>query len=268
MPPGNKSTSKKTVKKASTKKKPAPPKKIAAKKAAAKKADAAPKAGPSGTAKAREKKLVELFGPSLPKGKGVNAAGETMSPTEVAEQGWCLMQFPPPEGRMSWIYTTHGLSTARAKGSDKPTRVELVVYWREKHTLPLQLLNDVARYILETGNVPEAGQLITAEDAAITVATDLARHCVTGEALGPGKRVEVPGGSFTPIVLLGISDAELEFASRVRPDIADGKQVLIEALRIGGVFPVTDPKRLCLTRRRDFNKVWEAAFRTVRERKA
>jgi hypothetical protein len=42
----------------------------------------------------------------------------------------------------------------------------------------------------------------------------------------------------------------------------------MEALRIGGVFPVTDPKRTCLTRRRDYLRLWETAFRTVREARA
>jgi hypothetical protein len=69
------------------------------------------------------------------------------------------------------------------------------------------------------------------------------------------------------MVLLGISDAELEQAMKVPTELADGRKVLMEALRSGGVFPVTDPKRLCLTRRRDFRRLWENAFRTVRERK-
>jgi hypothetical protein len=42
----------------------------------------------------------------------------------------------------------------------------------------------------------------------------------------------------------------------------------MEALRMGGIYPVSDPKRLCLTRRRDFHRLWENAFRVVRERKA
>lgn len=222
----------------------------------------------SATAKHREKKFNEFFGPAQPRGKGLNVLGEPISADEFEAQGWCILQFPPPAGRMSWIYATHGLSTSKLKNSGEPARVELVMHWREKHTLPLQLLSDVAKYILETGNVPAPGHIITAEDA-ISANVDLARHCVALEAspMLP-TRIEIPGGhGFTPLVLLGISDAELEYALKVPPQMADGKLVLIEALRQGGVYPVTDPKRLCLTRRRDFNKVWETAFRTIRERK-
>lgn len=217
--------------------------------------------------RAREKKYTELFGASQPKGKGVDIQGETMSAAQVEAQGWSLMQFPPPAGRMSWIYATHGLSTMRATGADKPTRIELVMHWREKHTQPLELLASLVKYILESGNIPVPGHIITAQDGLVSN-IDMARHCVAldGAPSIPAK-IEIAGGSFTPLVMLGISDAELEYALKVPPQLADGKQVLMEAVRVGGVFPVTDPKRLCLTRRRDFNKVWESAFRTIRERK-
>ena len=288
--PAVKTTPKPAPKKAAAKAKPVKPVKSAkpikhvkqvkppkaVKKAAPKKPLAAKPAAPvkraivvSATAKHREKKFNEFFGPAQPRGKGLNVLGEPITADEFEAQGWCIMQFPPPAGRMSWIYATHGLSTSKLKNSGEPARVELVMHWREKHTLPLQLLSDVAKYILETGNGPAPGHIITAEDA-ISTSIDLARHCVALDAapmLPP--RIEIPGGhGFTPLVLLGISDAELEYAMKVPAQLADGKQVLMEALRQGGVYPVTDPKRLSLTRRRDFNKVWETAFRTIRERKS
>lgn len=272
MPTGKKSSKARPAKsakvpaKSAAKPKPSKPAKPTAKKSAAKKpVEKKPAASSAGAARTRERKFAELFGPSFPKGKGLNVEGEPMTPAEVAELGFTLLQFPPPEGRMSWIYATHGLSTLKAKGADKPTRIELVIHWREKHTHPLRLLNEVARQVLETGIVPEPGQILSAQDG-FSINVDMARHCITVEAL-PGKRVEIPGASFTPLVLIGISDAELEYASRVRAELADGRQVLTEALRLGGIVPVTDSRRQCLTRRRDFNKIWETAFRTVRERK-
>lgn len=254
--PAKPARAKAPAKKAAKTSKPAKP---AAKKSAEKKPS-------GGVARTREKKFAELFGPASPKGKGLNAEGEPMTPAEVAERGWTLLQFPPPEGRMSWIYATHGLSTMKPKGSDKPTRIELVIHWREQNTLPLRLLGEAARHILETGNVPAPGQILSAQDG-FSMNVDLARHCITIEALPDQQRIEIPGASFTPLVLIGISDAELDIASRVRAEHADGRLVLTEALRLGGIVPVTDIKRQCLTRRRDFNKIWETAFRTVREKK-
>jgi hypothetical protein len=67
-------------------------------------------------------------------------------------------------------------------------------------------------------------------------------------------------------VLLGITEDELQMGLRVRPEIANGRQVLLEAMRSGGVYPVSDPARGCMTRRRDFHRVWETSFRTVREK--
>lgn len=218
-------------------------------------------------AKHREKKYGELFGPSLPKGKGLNAQGELIQAAEFAAQGWSILQFPPRPGRLSWIYATHGLSTCSAKGKERPTRMELVIHWRDKDTMPLKVLAAAAKYILESGNALAPGHIITADDG-IDANVDLVRHCLAFDP-EPGipRHVELPSGVIQPLVLLGISDAELEFAMKVRPELADGRLVLMEALRSGGVFPVTDPKRQCLTRRRDFLRLWENAFRQVRERR-
>ena len=82
------------------------------------------------------------------------------------------------------------------------------------------------------------------------------------------EKIEQPGGSVKMILLLGVSDAEMQVALKVNPEHANGRQVLLEALKAGGVFPVTDPKRTCLTRRRDFLRLWENAFRMVREARA
>jgi hypothetical protein len=153
------------------------------------------------------------------------------------------------------------------KGREKPLRVELVMHWRDKDTLPLQILTAAAKYISSSGNVLAPGQVLSASEG-VNTGIDLIYHCLAfdPEPALP-RELDLPGGAVRPLVLLGISDAELEFAAKVRPELADGREVLMEALRSGGVFPVTDPKRLCLTRRRDFMRIWEAAFRKIRERK-
>jgi hypothetical protein len=83
-----------------------------------------------------------------------------------------------------------------------------------------------------------------------------------------GKKGKGEVGRLRFVLLLGISDAELQCALKVNPALADGRTVLLEALQDGGVFPVSDPERTCLTRRSDFHRLWENAFRIVRERTA
>ncbi len=222
----------------------------------------------AGDAKTREKKFTELFGPSLPKGKGLNSKGEPLTSAEFEAQGWCVMQFPPKPGRLSWVYATHGLSSAGAKGKDRSARMELVMHWRDKDLAPLELLNAAVAHLLEAGHALAPGQIVSKEDG-FPISAELIKHCLAfdPEPISP-RTIELPGGAIRTLVLLGISDAELEAATKVRPELADGRLVLMEALRLGGVFPVTDPKRQCLTRRRDFMRIWETAFRTVRERKS
>ncbi len=254
--------------------KPPVPKKIAA--AAPKMASATKPAkvtkptkpsGAAAEAKIREKKYTELFGPSLPKGRGLNPQGEAITPEEFAAQGLSVMQFPPRTGRLSWIYSTHGLSTVRAQGKDRSTRTELVMHWREKDNAALQVLSDAAKYMLKTGHLLAPGEIVSEADGVPGNAAMLKHFLAFDPAPVMPRALDMPGGDVRTIVLLGISDAELEYAAKVRPELADGRIVLMEALRAGGVFPVTDPKRQCLTRRRDFLRIWETAFRGVRERK-
>ena len=252
--------------------KPSAPKKIAVaapKKtiAVAKPAKVAKASGAAAEAKIREKIYTELFGPSLPKGKGLNPQGESISPEEFAAQGWSVMQFPPRTGRLSWIYSTHGLSTANAQGKDRPIRVELVMHWRDRDNIALQVLSDAVKYMLKTGHLLAPGEIVSDNEGVPGSAAMLKHFLAFDPAPIMPRALELPGGDVRTIVLLGISDAELEYAAKVRPELADGRIVLMEALRAGGVFPVTDPKRQCLTRRRDFLRIWETAFRGVRERK-
>ena len=223
----------------------------------------------SAEAKLRDKKYAELFGVSLPKGRGVNLQGEPVKGDVTEIESWTIMQYPPRTGRLTWIYATHGLSTSRAKGKDKPTRIELAMHWRERGTQPISVLSEIANYILQSGHSLAPGDVFSESHGVHTGVTDvMLKHFI---ALSPEpfmpRALDLPGGAVMPLMLLGISDAELESATKVRPELADGKLVLMEALRSGGVFPVTDPRRQCLTRRRDFLRIWETAFRGIREQK-
>ena len=219
--------------------------------------------------KSLDKYYAEFLGISQPKGKGLNFSGEPLKNEELAAQGFCVMQFPPRPGRLSWIYATHGLSTVNAKGKDQPTRMELVMHWRERENIAVQVLTDAANYLLQSGAAFAPGEILSeAQGMHINPNEITLKHFMTftPDPFMP-KALDLPGGAVRPVFLLGISDAELESATKVRPELADGKTVLLDAMRKGGVFPVTDPKRQCLTRRRDFLRIWETAFRAARERK-
>ncbi|MEI6232509.1 MAG: suppressor of fused domain protein, partial [Planctomycetota bacterium] len=182
---------------------------------------------------------------------------------------WCVMQFPPRPGRLSWIYATHGLSTVCAAGKSQPTRVELVMHWRDKSSAAVRIMTDVANIIRQTGRIPAPGEFLSAADGIRIDENDLMVKHVLAFAPEPmmPRTLDLPGGAVAPLMLLAISDAEREAAAKVRPELADGRLVLMNALRAGGVFPVSDPKRQCLTRRRDYLRIWEAAFRGVRTNK-
>ena len=89
--------------------------------------------------------------------------------------------------------------------------------------------------------------------------------CVSDKST-PAK-LDSDSGNVHFAVLVGITEAEMQCAMRVRPELADGRKVLFEALRRGQVYPITDPDRTCMTRRRDFHRIWEAAFQHVKNAK-
>ena len=238
---------------------------------AARKGTAVSKKGASKTSfdphKLREQKFAEVFGPVFPKGRALGAEGETLTPDQLAERGWSIMQFAPKAGRLSWLYVTNGLSALKSNATGKPTRIELVLHWRDRDLAPLRLLAEAVRAVVE-GAVPATPGHLLSSSEGLNLEIELIRHCVTLDVDPLAGGIDLPGGTVTPLLLLGISDAEHELALKVRPELADGRHVLMEALRMGGIYPVSDPKRLCLTRRRDFHRLWENAFRAVRERKA
>ena len=217
---------------------------------------------------AREEKFTEVFGPALPKGKVLAIDGECVAAKDVHETGWGLLQFPPRPGRMSWIYATHGLSQMPWPDGTGTTGVELILYWRHREKIPVRILAVAARALLSGKRAFESGEILSVAEA-IEAPKCVFKHCVAclPDETIPG-RITISGGTVIPLLLVGISDEEREYALKVNPEIANGRQVLLEALKTGGVYPVSDLGRQCLTRRRDFNRVWETAFRIVRERQA
>jgi hypothetical protein len=216
---------------------------------------------------ARERKFTELFGPSQPKDKALSAEGESISPREAQECGWCVLQFPPRLARMNWIYATHGLSQMPLAARHGVAGVELLIYWRQRDKTPARILAQAARALLSSAAAFEPGHIVPVE--AALPAPGVFKQCV---ACQPDEtipaRIAFPGGSLNPLMLISITDTEMDFAQKVNPELAHGGHVLLEALTTGGVFPISDPNRMCMSRRRDFHRLWENAFRIVREKRA
>jgi hypothetical protein len=231
-----------------------------------------------------------VFGPAFPKGKVLAPDGSCVTPLAASRRDMCFLQYPPRPDRVGWIYVTHGLSQGPSSGGRAP-RVELALHWRERDSkAPITVLAQAARYIRERGHALDSGAVLSSRDIpdlavfglqhwlacmpdpTIPAHLDLS---AAGKAKPKGRKAGARSrsskaelGRIRFILLLGISDAELQCALRVNPSLADGRQVLLEALQGGGVFPVSDPQRTCLTRRSDFHRLWENAFRAVRERTA
>jgi len=173
----------------------------------------------------------------------------------------------PRPDRMSWIYTTLGIATTPAAKHSKPYHLELTAHWKVRDPkAAARILTTIAKHTLDNGIRLNAGDIVTT-DATMDLRADGILHwLVCPPDRATPSPVKIAGGNVHLLVLLGITEDELQMGLRVRPEIANGRQVLLEAMRSGGVYPISDPARGCMTRRRDFHRVWETSFRTVREK--
>jgi hypothetical protein len=217
----------------------------------------------------REKQYAQIFGSSTPKGQALSLDGQPLPPADASRQGLCVMQYAPRAQRMSWLYVTHGLSQCVVKSSSKKAGQEIVLHWKQRETASaVKVLSQIARHVLndkgalQPGDFVSAGESMDFKDAGY-------QHwlaCPVDKALA-GRMLEC-NASTDLLALVGISEAEMLCALKVSPEQADGRQVLFQSLVAGGIHPMTDPLRTCLTRRRDFNRIWESSFRAVREQNA
>jgi hypothetical protein len=214
----------------------------------------------------RDKKYAQHFGATVPKGKLLSKDGSLVTPAAASREGIFIAQYAPTPERMSWMYVTHGLSqTCLGKGT-KPCGIELILQWRDRQTeMVAKALLCMADYVINNEAAIAAGELVTGERLRGMPATGFPHWvtCACDKALAEKLEADT---KINFVTLIGVSDAEMQVALKVNAQLADGRQVLLEALRVGGIFPVTDATRNCLTRRRDFHRVWETAFHNVREK--
>jgi hypothetical protein len=233
---------------------------------AAKPAKAAPQ--PKGWAAewaARNERYLQIFGLPNFKGKLLTLEGEAVTPSAACKRGWCVVQLPPRPDCLGWLYVSHGLSQAMAAQNRKAC-VEVALHWKEREPkLPLLILSRIGEFLLQE-DIPFAGGTILSSNERLDLAPSGFEHWLVCR---PYKSIpeSIDGGAskIKLLMLLGISPEEMQSALRVKAELADGRKVLLQALKTGGVFPVSDPTRVCLTRRRDFNRLWETSFRLVRD---
>lgn len=210
------------------------------------------------------KLFIQGIGPAFPSGKVLNAEGVAVAPSSGEIQ---VLQVAPRPDRMSWIYTTVGVSATPAAKHAKPYHLELSAHWKVRDPKSAaRILTTIAKHTLDNGIRLNPGDVVTT-DTTMDLRVDGIQHwLVCPPDRSTPSPVKFGGGNVQILVLLGITEDELQMGLRVRPEIANGRQVLLEAMRTGGVYPVSDPARGCMTRRRDFHRVWEGAFRSVREK--
>jgi len=217
---------------------------------------------------ARDKHYTDMFGALVPKGRVLSLDGTPVKPQLSLPPQFDVAQYGPRADRMSWVYITHGFSSTYAKKSGEP-RVELMVQWRHRDAkVPVHVLARAAQHIQRTGKSIPVGEVLTAEQIGDSGVVLFPHWIVSVPDKSIPATLKVGSESVRLMQLVGVTDAEYQVALKVNPELADARQVLLEALRGGGVYPVTDPLRTCLTRRRDFLRIWEGAFRVVRERAA
>jgi hypothetical protein len=208
---------------------------------------------------AREKRLIQLFGQTTPKGKVLDENGASLTPLAAARLNFGIMPFAPRPDRMNWIYLTHGMLQA---GKQK---IELVLHWKPRENQhPVTALHRIAQYAIG-GVTLNPGDMVSGNESLDLSSSGFQHWLVCEPDNSLPEQLDLPGAKTRLLLLLGISDGEMQTAMRVKPELADGRRVLLEALKAGGIFPVSDPGRTCMTRRRDFNRLWETAFHTVKE---
>jgi len=217
----------------------------------------------------RDKRFVELFGPATPKGGVLGPEGECSCAKARNNKELYVGQYGPRIGRVGWLYTTHGLSVQSVAGSTRKTRQELLLNWADRDAkIACQILKFFSQTMLDSGAPLTVGQLFPPEACTTLKSSGFAAWLVgPGGLPGIDRFADEPYGNVF-LSLQGVTEAEYQFAQKVRADLADGRIVLLHALQLANVFPVSDVNRSCLTRRGDFNRIWENAFRIARELRA
>lgn len=162
-----------------------------------------------------------------------------------------VFEVPPNSSRASWLYVSSGLSNAWEDGSPDPTGpsglgMEFVLQTPRREEWAIDRLAHVVAFqsLISGGKYPGRGLLdlydriplrcpISGEPSELTWLT-------VGPPDGLPTSFQLPTGSVDILTIVGITETEAAHAR------AHGGDKLLEILRSGGAFPVTDAKRASL----------------------
>jgi hypothetical protein len=203
----------------------------------------------------REQELRNVFGPSSPADMVFKPADESF---ETTIPGFAFLRFPPTTDRPFWLYMTHGLAQPAEfedfcegfNGGGSGYGIEFALATAQEESWPFALLELLAGYLLSSRRPIYPGDRIPSSD-------------LMEEARGGGlmalptpsfSEFKTLSGTFDIIHFVGATVSEIKKAKTYPGH--KGSWILELVLRQFGIGGVTDRKRVCTTKRADFDRVW------------
>lgn len=197
------------------------------------------------------------------------------------------MCFPPQGDRNNWYFVTHGLSQPpmdedslipgaladyldwRDVNCDEPISgwgIELVVSTRAFCQWPFDLLLKVVEYLLfsEHSQIILPGHRLPVGHPIVPAPNPLLNYLLAITSPEYPSSILLPGGSCSLVHLVGVTEAEITFARRLKNP---GSLVLQSVLQKLGVGCLTNPERPCLTTHPQFKRAWKEAEDEVKNLK-
>jgi hypothetical protein len=206
--------------------------------------------------KAREDAFGRAFGPTSPRGQVLKPHDQSW---ELRIPGFAFLRYPPRGNRKFWLYLTDGLSQPASYADYRAGRadevgVELAIATAREEAWPLAMLELVAHYAVTSGRPILPHQRLPAGDLMAEAAGG---HLLALADPGYPTEFRPAGGPVRIVHLVGVTAAEAERAKQLAG--TRGSEILEDVLRAAGVGCVTDRQRPGVTRRADFDALWDAA---------
>jgi hypothetical protein len=165
-----------------------------------------------------------------------------------------VLEVPPTEGRRSWLYVSSGLSNAWEDDEPQPAGpsglgMEFVLQVPERSPWALERMAHVIAFqtLIAYGHYPGRDLLAFHDRIPLRSSIDGASSELTWLTIGPSDGLpadfQLPTGSVELLTIVGITEWEAAHAQ------AHGGGVLLDILREGDAYPVTDPRRSSLVAR-------------------
>ena len=235
---------------------------------------------------ARKNALVYIFGKSHPE-EGLWAP-RTDHVLFFNWPGGAVMCFPPQGNRTKWYYVTHGLAQPPMEEDDPippalddyldwlevndkaPVSgwgIELVISTRDFCDWPFEVLLEIVEYLLfKDSQIILSGHRLPLANPIVSSTNHLLNYFLAVTSPEYPSTIRLPGGLCSLIHLVGVTEAEVERARRIKGQ--RGSLVLQSVLQKLGVGCLTDPERLCVTTHPQFEQAWREGEHEIKEVKS